>query len=406
MKSLDKKVYLTTGYFTKDENEDRFVGSLLSVMIGDILGASVEGWPSSLISKKFPEGVKDFLTATHMGIGHLGPRFGMYTDDTNSTLALATSLVQKQFLDPKHAAESYSTFYFDTKPLRGYPNSAIAVLKSIKEGMDYKETGTMIFPDGSFANGGAMRISPIGLTFRNASDEVLYEACKLAIISSHVHPEAVDGAFIIAKCVAWGIQFDPKKDLDEIQFLNEMKSASKTSSMKGNIEILIDSFSKNLDDEKVLLMVSEDFQIKAVDAVSVVLWTFVKYWKNPEDALIKIIGFGGDTDTTASILGGILGAIHGTYWIPHRWFDNIENGKFGRDYCVDLAKDLFELDFVDFGKLKCVKLKESGDNFKSLKKYQEALQCYEEALESFNLTKRMKLMLETEIDQCKTNLEK
>jgi hypothetical protein len=88
--------------------------------------------------------------------------------------------------------------------------------------------------------------------------------------------------------------------------------------------------------------------------------------------LIKIIG--GDTYTTASILRGILGAIHGTSWIPHRWFDNIENGKFGRDYCVDLAKYLFEFGFVDFENVKCIKLRESGDNFKLLKKYKEALE--------------------------------
>jgi len=36
-----------------------------------------------------------------------------------------------------------------------------------------------------------MRITPIGLAFRNASDAQLYEAARLAVLSTHVHPNAV-----------------------------------------------------------------------------------------------------------------------------------------------------------------------------------------------------------------------
>lgn len=44
--------------------------------------------------------------------------------------------------------------------------------------------------------------------------QVLREAVRLAVVSSHVHPEAVDGAYIIAKAVALLCQestqsFDP-----------------------------------------------------------------------------------------------------------------------------------------------------------------------------------------------------
>ena len=45
---------------------------------------------------------------------------GMYTDDTNSVLALATSLVRRGGLDPQDAAESYGQFWL-SNPERGYP---------------------------------------------------------------------------------------------------------------------------------------------------------------------------------------------------------------------------------------------------------------------------------------------
>lgn len=38
-----------------------------------------------------------------------------------------------------------------------------------------------------------MRIAPIGLLYHQASLEQLRKAVKGAIVSSHVHPEAIDG---------------------------------------------------------------------------------------------------------------------------------------------------------------------------------------------------------------------
>ena len=73
---------------------------------------------------------------------------------------------------------------------------------ALLNGADYRKTGRMEFPDGSFGNGEAMRIAPIGLAYRLASDAVLLKAVETALLCTHVHPEAIDGAFIQAKAVA------------------------------------------------------------------------------------------------------------------------------------------------------------------------------------------------------------
>ncbi len=52
------------------------------------------------------------------------------------------------------------------------------------------------------------------------------------------------------------------------------------------------------------------------------------------------VGFGGDTDT----IGAMAGALYGNSWIPARWYENIENGKHGRDEIVALAQRLASLD--------------------------------------------------------------
>lgn len=60
---------------------------------------------------------------------------------------------------------------------------------------------------------------------------------------------------------------------------------------------------------------------------SCALWAFVSNWNNPEQCLIDAVGLGGDTDTIAAIAGALAGALHGTHWIPKRWFNNLENGS-------------------------------------------------------------------------------
>lgn len=112
---------------TTIELSDRCIGSLLCHMIGDQLGAGVEGFSSNRIKRQFGV-VRDDIEAPHMGIPELGPRIHMYTDDTNAMLALAHSLVVNEGLKPKHAACAYAQFW-STGIKRGYPDSAQASMQ-------------------------------------------------------------------------------------------------------------------------------------------------------------------------------------------------------------------------------------------------------------------------------------
>ena len=104
---------------------------------------------------------------------------------------------------------------------------------------DYRDCGRLAFSEGSFANGGAMRIVPLALAFRQASDEQVHEAVRMAIISSHVHPEGVDGAFVLAKAIILALHCESVDDFDALQFLNSLQSTSRTADMRDQIEKLI-----------------------------------------------------------------------------------------------------------------------------------------------------------------------
>jgi len=82
--------------------EDRCIGCLLGTACGDILGAVVEGMAAGEIRETYGE-IRSFQ-ATNRG-------FGCFTDDTQMTLALATSLVEVGRVEASHVSAKYAEFY-------------------------------------------------------------------------------------------------------------------------------------------------------------------------------------------------------------------------------------------------------------------------------------------------------
>jgi poly(ADP-ribose) glycohydrolase ARH3 len=67
--------------------------------------------------------------------------------------------------------------------------------------------------------------------------------------------------------------------------------------------------------------------------------------QNPERCIMETVELGGDTDTLGAMAGALAGALHGTSWLPLRWYDNIENeNDFRRDQIIAVASRLAELD--------------------------------------------------------------
>ncbi|KAJ5070569.1 adp-ribose glycohydrolase arh3 [Anaeramoeba ignava] len=334
---------------SEDEITDRCLGMLLGCCCGDILGANCEFSKPKKLQKKYKR-VHSFLDSNER-------RFGQYTDDTEMTLAVCDSLIKNQGLNAEHLAKTYGR-YFDSRPQRGYGPSVSKILRKISQGeIDYRESGTMIFPEGSYANGGLMRISPIGFSFRNASQEVMHEAVRLALLPTHVHPEAIEGTFLQAFSIAKFTKMNPK-DFDADQWINELINMSKVELIKKRLEVVLECLHKEMTPLQVVELVTEPnefgktFQIRTADALASVCYIMGKFGKNPEQALEEIVILGGDADTVAAILGALIGSLYGSSWIPNRWFKNIENRSFeglyvGRDSLLEAGKLLAKLDLKE-----------------------------------------------------------
>jgi poly(ADP-ribose) glycohydrolase ARH3 len=196
-----------------------------------------------------------------------------------------------------------------------------------------------------------MRIAPVGLAFRNADDGVLREAVKSALLCTHVHPEAIEGAFIQARAVSELVRLSDPAGLDVATFLSDLHSRTTLEVMRRKLEIVMHAHAKQWSDDAVIASVctpnefGEQFQIHAADAVACALWAFACCHGEPEECIIRGVGLGGDTDTVATMAGALAGALHGSSWVPRRWFDQMENQpEIGRDYLINVARHLAELD--------------------------------------------------------------
>jgi poly(ADP-ribose) glycohydrolase ARH3 len=309
-----------------------------------------------------PNGLRDFVSGYHLGL--LGePRQGYYTDDGNSLLALASSLVACKGLDPAHAALSYAAFWACHEPERGYPDTAKAALAAVAAGGDIMATGRLIFAEGSYGNGAAMRIAPVGFVFRHAENEVLRAAVRAAVVSSHVHPEAVDAAFVLAKAIALLTQETPRSFTPNT-FLSTLEELAETRVMKSKLSILHRHLGGPMWSAVVWALPEADeqgrldpeigeehrlkhrpcFQIRGTTAVASALWAFLDNVRDPEEIVVRAVGLGGDADTIGSMAGALAGALHGEAWVPERWMTGLENGVWGRDYALRTASEMAELD--------------------------------------------------------------
>src|SRR5215207_8008126 len=111
---------------------DRAVGCLLGLACGDALGGPVEFIDRAKIAAIYPGGLREFI-----GGGWLNLAPGEITDDTQMTLALARSLVERGSLDMNHVAQKFVDWY-RTDP-KDIGNTTRAAIVNLATGVHWTE---------------------------------------------------------------------------------------------------------------------------------------------------------------------------------------------------------------------------------------------------------------------------
>src|SRR5262245_13402450 len=135
--------------------QDRFAGCFLGLAVGDALGGRFEA--------QLADGSRARLPTVEALIDYPQDEI-WYTDDTQMAIGVAETLVAHGQIIEEHLCRAFVANYV---PSRGYGWGARAVLDAMEDGKDYRAVAEKHFPGGSYGNGAAMRVGPVGLLFRD-----------------------------------------------------------------------------------------------------------------------------------------------------------------------------------------------------------------------------------------------
>jgi len=295
----------------------KFIGALLGTAIGDALGAPLEGWSSARVVKVYGDA------------GRLELVGGRYTDDTEQMIGVAESLVRHAGFD---GADMARTLVRNMNPKRGYGPGSRAAFERLRAGARWDEAAQGLFGGrGSYGNGAAMRIAPVGLLYyadRKKLREVAY--CSSQI--THTHELGKEGAALQAFAIALALRDERDEMLSQLEdFVQHELYKEKLRRM----ERLLRAGARSGE-----IIAELGNGMAAFDSVPTAIYSFLRY-EDFERSVASAIRLGGDTDTIGAMTGAICGAYYGDQAIPSEWLARLEDEEKGKRYIAQLAEELY-----------------------------------------------------------------
>jgi ADP-ribosylglycohydrolase len=177
----------------------------------------------------------------------------------------------------------------------------------------------------SNTNGAVMRVSPLALVF-HTTDVELYEQIKDVVYCTHGDStDALDAAFVHVKLLKSLITETRKTAEEMYTYALYLASTRRNKTLYSALVAIGPDNKKRFQDNNwnitKTLYGFDLFQIEAIDCLVCALVCFLYNFNKPKEALIMAANNGGDTDTVAKLVGDLVGACHGTKWVPLEWQD-------------------------------------------------------------------------------------
>jgi ADP-ribosylglycohydrolase len=286
------------------ERAERMVASLDGLSIGDALGEMFAYRPNAA-----PERLKrDDLPA--------GPWF--HTDDTEMAISLVAVLQSHGHVHQDALSKRFAR-RFERDPERGYGRMTRIQLRENLEGEKWQITSPRAFGgQGSMGNGGAMRVAPLGAYFADDLNRVVKEAQASSVVT-HVHPEGVAGtvATALAAAMAWQLRSVAPAER-AARLFEAVLRLTRESEVRRTI-LLASQVPPDMDPEQAAKALGRGDRVTAPDTVPFCLWVAAHHLDSYPEALSLAIRVGGDCDTNAAIVGGIVASSVGREGIPRDW---------------------------------------------------------------------------------------
>lgn len=275
---------------------------LLELAIGDAYGAGFEYTNRDFIKQH------NTLERYVHHPRHKAIKPGMYTDDSQMTIAVVEAMLSGEDWTPLLLANKFVEC-FKRDQRTGYASGFYGFLLKVKDGQDFLAN---IRPT-SDKSGGAMRAAPLGV-YADIS-EVL-EKCQVQAVVTHNTPAGIHAAQAAALMAHYFLhQRGPLADLPA--FIEAHVPGDWSTPWTGKVKS------------------------KGWMSVRAAITAVVRH-NNLSDLLRYCVNYGGDVDTVATIaLAAASCSEEYVNDLPQVLVDGLENGAYGRDYLQQLEQQLW-----------------------------------------------------------------
>ena len=312
---------------------EKIKGCFMGLATGDALGVPVE-----FRSRAF---LREYAVTTMTGYGAWNQPPGTWSDDSSLTFCLAESLVGGYDLGDIAArfVRWYKSGYWGAHhKLFDIGGTTRLSLERLHNGEDPRFSGE--FGEESNGNGSLMRIAPASLYFRNLADRDLYDRIKEVSSITHAHFRSIFSCFIFSKF------------LIELFKGEEKFTALKKAGREASEFAIANNFNKNevrlfqrTLDATVINASEESINSfgYVLDTLEASIWCFLGTGSF-EEAVLKAVNLGGDTDTTACVTGALAGVYYGVNAVPSEWIRVLARekdiSKLSEDFTQSLRKEI------------------------------------------------------------------
>jgi ADP-ribosyl-[dinitrogen reductase] hydrolase len=315
---------------------DKVRGCFLGIAIGDALGKPVE-----CVSHDYGM-ITDYLqNPNHKYFD--GEPAGTWSDDTQLSLAVARAFIASGEFDLDAVAEEHCSAFMQS--VMGWGGTTREAVAKMVDGTPWNQASLTDQANRGFGNGVAMKVAPVGLYMGLTNPacnnpqwkEDIKRLVQFATMTHFTSMAITSGfaqAFAVFKCLT-----SSPENFDVRSFCRTVSGAGRMGK-----RYLFKTITK--DDMAARLAMVENYDEWPPERIVHELrggpyvyeslpFTFMFFARNPHgiDSLYNVVSAGGDADTNGSMLGALLGALHGTSVFP----EHLVDGLHGMDEIMSVA---------------------------------------------------------------------
>lgn len=285
---------------------DKFLGAMIGSALGDAAG---------FLAYKYQE--RSDLLEKIDNAGKL-----TYTADTVMAIAMAETLITDGDISTKGLGDTFLK-HFENKPWQRQGAEPPEIYRIVEqEGIDYIYAARRLFDgEGSYGNGAAMRITPLGLFYYRSDD--IYAKARCSAEVTHTHPVGIDGAAVFAKALARTVTLRPQRPFSPQTFIDMLIEFSRTDEIKNKLQQIPALLDRQVDPQQAVEQLGNS--VVASESVPMALFCFLRYPHTYLETVLCAITHGGERDTMGIMAGALSGAYLGVEAISASWRSKLED---------------------------------------------------------------------------------